>query len=165
MLSLIFTGCSKKGDTGPAGPQGPAGTNGTNGQDGNANVAGSNSVAVSNWSYDNTTNAWTAQLQWPSITQAIVDKGSVQVFIGNGTAAWSALTYVDGNLYCGYGFTVGYVNLFISTTDGSLANNPGTLYFRIVAISASQKAAHPNTNWKNYDEVMSIVNETTGSAK
>ncbi len=55
-------------------------------------------------------------------------------------------------------FSVGYVALLNSNSNGSAAPNPGAKTFRVVIISASNRLANPNVNWKNYDEVKKVLN-------
>lgn len=169
LLSLTFAGCTKKGDTGPQGPAGTNGTNGKDGKDGNANVAGTNTVTLqfSDWTANG--NFYYVDLTSSVITQAIVDYGSVQVFMLQGNNTWSPLPFVyglGGAPVIEYSFTAGAVRLVFGNSDGSaLQYQPSTSTFRIVAVAAAQKRAHRNTNWKNYDEVMAIVNETQAPTK
>lgn len=146
---LIFNSC-KKGDRGPAGPVGPQG---------NANVIGTNSFTVGSsssnaWDYNSGT--FYATFNNSGITQDIVDHGSVEIFklYPNG---WTNLPDIDGNVITVFNFDVNTFTISVLTTDGSIPNNPGSVTFRAVIISASQKAAHPNTNWKNYNEAMAAL--------
>ena len=149
---LLFTNSAKDGARGPAGP---VGTNGTNGIDGNANVIGTNAVTISSWTANG--NSWIGSISAPGITQSIVDKGIVSVFIKYG-AEWWGLPDINGINSTQYGFSVGLVSLFNSNSDGSAAPNPGAQTFRVVIISASNRLANPNVNWKNYDEVKKVLN-------
>ncbi|OJW83628.1 MAG: hypothetical protein BGO69_04845 [Bacteroidetes bacterium 46-16] len=163
LLSLTFIGCTKKGDTGPAGPAGTNGTNGTNGKDGNANVQGG-TVTV-NFVWNPSTYYGLANISYNAITQDIVDKGSVLVFMNNGANGWTSIPYTDyfGNsigVSFFYAYALNTVSVYFAESDYLNTYMPAQGTFKVVAIAAAQKQAHPNTDWKNYDEVMTIVNET-----
>lgn len=174
ILAMMFlASCTKPG---PIGPDGTAGINGTNGKDGtngtagtngNANVIGSNTVITNNWVsiYDDGIYfTYQSTITWASITQAIVDKGIVIVYWQDGSA-WIALPYTEtghtGSVTLGYSISVGKVTLqctgFFDSGSPGVTNANGDT-FRIVAISASVAAAHPNVNWENYEEVKTILN-------
>jgi hypothetical protein len=149
-IALIAMSCSKDGATGPAGP---AGANGTNGIDGNANVIGTNTVTISSWTSYASGSLWVGGLSATGITQSIVDKGIVSVFIQNTAGTWTALPYTIGNTSWFYDFGVGFVNINKTNTNLSAIANPGSQTFRVVIISASNKMANPNTDWKDYNQV------------
>ncbi|RAR73796.1 hypothetical protein [Flavobacterium aciduliphilum] len=160
LIALITMSCSKDGATGPAGP---AGANGTNGTNGNANVIGTNSFTTtsSNWTSGGGGVFWTANLTGAtSITQNIVDKGIVSVFrmyTVNGATQWSPLpdTNINQNLSFSYG--VGTISFLMQSTNATAIANPGAITLRYVVISPSNKRAHPNTNWNNYEEVKEVL--------
>ena len=163
LTAIITISCSKDGATGPAGATGMAGTNGangTNGTNGNANVIGTNTVSVlpSNWINNGGSTSWSTTLTAPAITQAIVDKGTVSVFFQLGTE-WVALPYSNpqNHYFTNYGFSLGMVEINISTEAGYILTSPGTNIFRVVTISASNKMANPNTNWKDYNQVKEVL--------
>lgn len=161
LFAYILIGCVKgpKGDTGP---QGPAGTNGTNG---NANVkAGEATILPGDWGWDNTNKLSYIDISYPAITSDIVSSGTVNVFMTNTTGTWLALPWTywgNPSITYNYGYVQGKVSVSIQKTDNS-AHNP-TAKIKIVVISSAQKAAHPNTNWKNYDEAMSAINESSAA--
>ncbi len=166
-LTMTIASCTKKGDTGPAGPQGaqgPAGPTGATGQPGNANVIGSNTVNLTAANWTASGNAYYCDLNVPAITQDVVDFGLVQVFIYVGTNTWTPLPYTPGlagaPLY-EFSFTVGALRLVFGNPDNTVPQyQPGNGSFRVVVITASQKQAHPHTDWNNYNDVMAIVNQT-----
>jgi hypothetical protein len=41
--------------------------------------------------------------------------------------------------------------------DGTTPANPGSMTFRVVIISASQIAANPNVNWKDFKQVQNVL--------
>jgi hypothetical protein len=144
---FMLNGCVKDAYIGPQGPQGSPG------QDGNANVIGTNPVTVG-WTLDG--SVYTSYLNVPDITQDIVNRGTVEVFIKYG-GEWWVLPDVIGINSTTYGFGVGYVSLVNSNADGSVPAYPSASTFRVVVISASYRIANPNTNWTNYEEVKTVL--------
>lgn len=140
-IGLFFTAC-KKGDTGP---QGPAGTNGTNGV---ANIQTS-TVTTNNstWGFDNRDNSYNATLNYPAITQAVVDRGTVQVFIsdGNGTE-WLALPFSYGNIQYLFSYKLGQVLIAYTLSNNAVPTNPGGQQFKVVVIPPASKSSDPNLN-------------------
>ena len=146
LLTMLFTGCAKKGDTGPAG------TNGTNG---NANVISTNNVtlASSNWSL--TSGIYTATLTTTGISQAVVDKGVVMVYQQYGPQ-WVALPTTLGVNITEFDFQLGQVEILNLNSDGTTPANPGAVTYRIVIIPASMKK--PNVNPNSYADVKAAYN-------
>jgi len=156
---LVLNSCSKKGDTGATGPTGATG---------NANVVGTGAFTISLWTATGTgpsDSSWTATYSVPDVTQDVVDKGLVEVYKFYSPGTWAALPEHVGNNATGYDFKLGYVEIYNRNEDGSLpATTPGTVTFRVVVIPASQRMAHPNTNWNNYTEAMNALNSTASAA-
>jgi hypothetical protein len=162
---MLFASCAKDGKTGPqgaTGPQGPAGTNGTNGvngtngTNGNANVISTNTVNVTSWTQFGT--LWTATITAVGITQAVVDKGVVMVFLQYGNQ-WVSLPDINGINSMSYDFSLGQVELLNANSDGTLPTiptNPNPTIFRLVIIPASVIIKGVNMN--NYHEVKAAYN-------
>lgn len=150
-IAIIVFGCSKdgaKGDTGATGANG------------NANVFGSTTftTTAANWTASNGGVVWSTTLNGATgITQEIVDKGIVSVFLLSGSD-WTPLPFTILNQNMTYGFSVGKIDLIAQGTDFTAIPNPSDVTIRYVAISASNKMAHPKTNWNNYDEVKKALN-------
>lgn len=166
ILAMMFLSSCTKPEVGPIGPagtagtngkDGTAGTNGTNGINGNANVIGTNTVALNSGSWTASGNAFYAVFTTTAITQAIMDKGVVMVY-EQSASLWRALPYTSGIVSKFFSFTLNTVYLYYQNTDGSQTTNPGNQTYRIVAISASVAKAYPNMNWGNYEEVKTIIN-------
>ncbi len=141
------------------GPAGPAGAKGADGADGNANVIAS-SEFVPTWSSGTAT--WSSNVTAPMITQDIVDYGVVMAYVKSGTR-WTALPstgffYFDDVLT--YTFDVNKITLFYYNTSGTLPNSPAGNTFRIVAISASNLAKYPDTDWRDYNQACKVLNLT-----
>ena len=173
LLTAVMTiSCSKDGAMGPQGPAGLDGTNGTNGTNGatgatgangtngangNANVIGTNTITVTSWTSAVGGSLWSTSLSATGITQSIVDKGIVCVFIGDTSGAWTAMPYTFGNASWCYSFGVGFINIYKTNTNLAAIPNPGSQTFRVVIISASNRMANPNTNWKDYNQVKAVL--------
>ena len=98
-----------------------------------------------------------------NITQAVLDYGSVQVYMSTGTDGWIALPYtipISSSYSTTYIFAhyLGSVRVVKSDTDYTQTGNPGTTTFKIVCISASGRKANPNVNLRNYEEVKKAFN-------
>jgi hypothetical protein len=149
LIAITITNC-KKGDTGPAGKDGV---------NGNANVV-SSSVTSSNWAF--VSPAWEMTLTYPAITQNILDKGAVLVYVQSGSNYYQLpYTFYPANTYSrSYTFVhyIGGLKVFVTDSDLTQPTNPGSLTFKVVVIAASQRLANPNINWKNYTEVKEALN-------
>ena len=153
-MGLTLTSC-KKGDTGPAG------TPGINGKDGNANVV-SSSIKSSAWTYNATDKNWEISFTYATITQSIIDKGAVLVYmkVGSGYNQLPLTYYPTEN----YSTTlevntyVGGVTILAQDSDLTQGNNPGEQTFKIVVIAASQLVKHPEVDLTNYKEVKNTFN-------
>lgn len=98
ILTLVFSSCSKDGDTGPIGPIGPAGTsgldgadgtdgtigtdgtNGTDGSNGTDGVDGNTDIRI--FEYDSRTFTTTTNYQMTDITQAVMSNSLVLAYYG-----------------------------------------------------------------------------------
>jgi hypothetical protein len=154
--ALTIGSCTKKGATGAQGPTG------------NANVIGDNKqFLVSQWTYSSTNNWYSATFADADITQDIVDNGVVEMYKEYATStgnSWTNLPDIDGNISTVFNFSTGGFTIYVTTTDGSTPPAPGTITFRDVIISASQKQSHPHTNWNNYNDAVSALGLTTQTA-
>lgn len=162
---ILISSCAKDGATGPAGPAGANGTNGTNGTngmdgtDGNANVE-SSSITSSSWVY--TAPSWKVTFTYASITQDIIDNGAVLVYNKVG-ASYNQLplTYYPSATYSStyeVSTVVGGLSIFVTDSDLSQPANPGSQTFKVVVIAASGLIAHPDVDFKNYEQVKSAFN-------
>ncbi len=148
----LLTGC--KGDTGPAGPAGNDGNDGAPGLNGNANVIGTNTVAVTGWAISGT--SWLATVAVPDITQNVVNTGLVEVYVQYGST-WFCLPDIIGINATTFGFSVGTVNLQNSNSDNSTPAVAPNITVRVVVIPANMLAAHPGVNWKNYTAISQFM--------
>ena len=149
---FMLNSCSK---TGPQGPQG---------LQGNANVKGSDPFTVSHWDISSSEFAWYASFTDPDITAAVAARGEVEIFLLYSDATWRNLPDIIGGTQFYSRFSQGGFEIYYTNVDGSLpTSSPGTYTFRSVVIAPSQKQAHPNTNWKNYNEAMAAISSTTAT--
>lgn len=146
------------GTNGTNGTDGTNGTNGTNGKDGNANVIGSSNFTPT-WS--NAGGYWVANLTSSSITQSIVDKGVVIVYMQSG-GRWLALPvtgWLNDETFA-YTFELNKLSLYCYNTAGTLPSSPAGNVFRMVTISASNLVKYPDTDWRDYNQVCKVLNLT-----
>ena len=147
LMVLALAGC-KKGDTGPAGKDGKNGTNG------NANVV-SSSVTSSSWTY--TAPSWQISFTYSPITQDIIDRGAVLVYIKAGSAYNQLpVTFYPASTYSRtyeVSTALNGVTIFCTDSDLTQPTNPGSQTFKIVVIAPSQLIKNPNVNLDNYEEV------------
>ena len=138
-MLLIVTACTKEG---------PAGKDGKDGVDGNANVHSTEiTVYPNDWTQDG--SVWSADKSVSSITQSVVDNGSVLVYIkweNNGQVNYIALPYLNLT----YGYRVGNV-LFANSSQPT-----SVLIFKVVLIDGTP----PNSvDLTDYNAVMSLSND------
>jgi len=158
--ALIIISC-KKGDTGPAGDKGATGNTGATGQPG---------PQAKTFVFNLTFNAGDTFKSYAGVTGFNTDDVLlVYIFNANyGSDYYVQLPYMIGGagaagVHCYAEFSETSGNLFINTewadgTAGSPYTSSVTFKFKAVLISSSQFKAHPNTNWKNYAEVKSVLN-------
>ena len=170
MLFATSLGSCIKGDKGDVGATGAQGATGNTGAQGNANVhVGTVSVGYSNWTYNSSSWEYYYNVSDNLITQDVVDNGTVEVFISaDAGVSWNAIpTTLYFSTTQSYEFNYRYLLnelvLLIDFSDNTTTINSSfpTYEFKAVAIGGALRKAHPNTNWKDYNEVMAVANETT----
>jgi len=147
MLMLSFNSC-KKGDTGP---QGAAGINGS------SNVRSYTQTAVnSSWTYNSSENSYDVTFAVPAITDAVVNGGTIQVFLGIGTTTtqWAAMPFAYGNSQYNYDYQLGKVNIYVTLANGNTPDNPGGLQFKIVVIPPAAKSSNADAGGANVQTEM-----------
>jgi hypothetical protein len=149
---FVFSGCTK---TGPPGPQG---IQGVPGPQGNANVNGSDPFTVSSWSKNG--NMYFADFSSNNITTDIVDHGMVAVYKSYSTSAgpeWSPLPDINGKTSTVFNFYDNGFSIYIQNADGTDPGFPGTITFRMVAVSPAFRQAYPNNDYKNFKETVKAI--------
>lgn len=149
-LGFLFSSCKKEG------PQGPAG------KDGNANVKNQTIFINANeWVYS--AGACKVTKLVPEITSDIISKGALMVYTeGEPSGSWEALptTWADPSgsiLTFGYTMEAGKLHLLV-TLNTNMTLPAGTIpssNYKLVLIAGSARAANPDVNYSNYQEVTS----------
>ncbi|MEN9304243.1 MAG: hypothetical protein RL264_2672 [Bacteroidota bacterium] len=142
LIVSSLVACTKEG------PQGPAGANG------NANVV-SATITSSAWVFNDP--SWVIAFSYPAITQDIIDKGAVLVYIRTGSEYRQLpFTFYEDDTYSS-SFEVstylGGVKIIRTDSDLIEPENPGNLTFKVVVISASGLSQNPNIDFKDYNAV------------
>ena len=122
---------------------------------------------MSTWTYTSSGTAgygyYSATFTDQDITTSVADRGVVEIFKEYGTE-WTNLPDINGNTSTVFNFYAGGFTIYIQNADGTNPASPGTVIFRTVVISPSNRLAHPNTNWKNYTEAMAAINVDKAAA-
>jgi len=156
--ALIFNSCTKTG------PQGPQGATGATGAQGNANVIGSDPF-VPNWGAYSISNHWyTVSYTDNDITTDVVDRGIVQIFKSYGTNTWTPLPDISGITSTVFDFYDLGFTLYIQNSNGSQPATPSGNQYRVVVVSPSNRMAHPNTDWRNYEEATAAIKADRAAA-
>jgi len=163
-IALLFAGC--KGDQGDPGAQGP---------EGNANVVGTQ-FAVTDASWSDNNGDYTVDLTVPALTSDIASGGAVETFLSqDGGTTWIALPFTtvasnSENAFWNYAYSTGSVTVALlwNGADNGSPNafyNVNTLDINVVCIAPATMKKYPNTNWKDYNVVKSILQLQNNSSK
>jgi len=152
-IILTFSSC-KKGDSGPAGPAGINGTNGTNGI-----TIISSTLSVSTWTWNNGNKWREVQLTNLSLTQNVIDKGSIMIYEDLGgifTPLPSSLSYPGNPTFLtSFYFSTNFLTIYYSASDFNDYGNM-TKTFKIVIIPPAIRK--PNVDYSDYDEAKDAYN-------
>lgn len=140
LLILMFCvalapGCKKKEI------QGPKGEPGTPGGGGNTGISTSEIVTIgtSQWLPNGDSSAWEYTLVSDLVTQEVMDKGVVKVYVKRGSS-WTELPNTQGDLFTQFSFKTGSITLTFMDIHGGLPSRPATTDYRILTIYQSGKA-------------------------
>jgi len=156
LCAIAFASC-QKGDTGPAGPQGAAGAQGPTG---NANVIITEiTVPPSHWASDGN-GGWDTSLTANGFTN--INKDAINIYASTDSAYFSALPYsgtTPGAPVVNYAMAGNSILIEYAPQTGvaSIPQPSGKIYFDIVVVPLAVMKSHPNTNWKNLNEVMQLT--------
>lgn len=181
-ITFLFTQC-QKGDTGPAGPAGPAGAAGAagpagapgpKGDTGTANVIYSPWLDVT-YAADTVHNGsvidtlwWLANIAANKLTQTILDRGEMKVYVNWGTQTdpdVAPLPLVDAfftGVIINPEFLVQRIDLY-SNFNASTQTIGGQKYFqyRYILIPGSVPSGRiRHVDWNNYNEVKAFLGLT-----
>ena len=150
----VFLG-SCTGKDGAPGATGPAGTNGTNG-----------TANITTTTYTITTSQWVSHSNWysaalsvPALTDSNTDV--VMVYVSKTSGLYSGEWYglpLPNFLVTGDGVNYTYGNKQMSFGYNYSSAPSQTLNFKVCVIPPAVIKSHPNTNWKNYNEVSALMN-------
>jgi hypothetical protein len=154
-VAIMLNGCA--GKDGAPGATGPQGTNGVNGV---ANISTTNfTVYAGTW----TTLKANYGYDYVQSVSAITDynNDAVEVFFQTTAGAdWIPLPvsnwFINGDELT-YEFNNGAVVIYYYSSVSTTAPS-STIYFNVKVIPPAIMKQHPNTNWKDYKEVQSIIN-------
>ncbi len=151
LLSILITSCTKDGETGPQGPQGPQGAAGTNG-----------SSNVTSFTFGISSSAWIhgsgdVYYYVKSYSIADVTGSAVMVYIKDSYGSWVAMPVSDW-LYVGDQFIYRYNSGGFELDYYYSVRPSSTRYFKAVIIPPASRAANPNVNYSNYQEVKAAFN-------
>lgn len=164
-VSLFFVSCSK-GDAGPEGPEGPAGPQGPQGTPGPAGTA---NVIYSNWldvtftededDQGNPTGTYYAEINAAKLTNEILSRGDMKVYINLGSAAEPYIAPLPMSdpfydVHCSAEFLLQKIFLY-ADTDLSTVTEQGVKYlqFRYILIPGGTGARVAQPDWKDYNKV------------
>jgi hypothetical protein len=180
LITFIFTQC-QKGDVGPAGPAGPAGGAGPAGSTGPKGDTGTANVIYSPWLdvtyrylidtngtvYD--TLGFVANIPASKLTQSILDKGEMKVYMNWGTQTTpdvAPLPILDPfftGLIINPEFLLQRIDLF-SNFNATTYTDAGLKYlqYRYILIpgSVAGRLSKPAVDWNNYNEVKAYLGLT-----
>lgn len=117
-VAFLFAACSKEGPQGPKGDKGatgPRGATGAKGDRGPKGATGTANIIYSSWlSVDLKSGIYAglyyAKISAPKITQSILDKGVMKVYVSSGNEVYEIPNSFFDGLYPV--FSVGYLELF-----------------------------------------------------
>jgi hypothetical protein len=171
MIMAAFTfmeACKgEKGDVGPTGTAGVAGTAGATGATGAAGAAiYSSAWSAPTWTYNTQYKYWAATITAPQITQTIIDKGDVHVYIKIDDKQIRDLPYFD--IWTANGNTITQVITHNASADGKIllssgfispnVNPGGNPSFRYVVIPPSTNGRKPAIDFSDYNAVKAYYN-------
>lgn len=139
-IILFSSGCNKEKLKGPQGDPGPQGAPGVSGTDGkNAEVVSTGEIVVqaSQWITQDSLQ-WRAVINSTMITQEVVERGSVQVFIKQDNI-WHVLPLIEHTTFLTFGYEVGRVHLIIEDSHGSKPHFPETATYKLTIISDAER--------------------------
>jgi hypothetical protein len=163
LITFIFTQC-QKGDVGPAGPAGPTGSAGAAGSPGATGPKGDTGTANV---ID--TVLWGASITANKLTQPILDRGEIKVYMN-----WGTLTNPDiaplpildpffTGLIINPEFLLQKIDLY-SNFNASTVTQGGQKYlqYRYILIpgSVAGRLSKPAVDWNNYNAVKAYLGLT-----
>lgn len=133
-LGLLLTACKKKEIQGPKGDPGDPGAGG------NASISSSTITMVSTnlWTLSSSPLMWRANVQTALITKAVVEKGSVSVYVQT-SSGWRELPFLDKGVVTQFTFSEGLIQLQRFEVHSTLIDQPLAENYRFVTVAESAR--------------------------
>ncbi|MBL7930295.1 MAG: hypothetical protein JNL60_00250 [Bacteroidia bacterium] len=125
VMSFGLLSCKKT----VVGPQGEAG------QDGNANVKTRAFSTNCLWKVDSTSNAYIYRFHIEDLDMSVLQQGMAMLYFGNECGCeWKAMPFTQKKLQYSFSVELSTVEISITSTDGSMPENPGIQKYKLVLI-------------------------------
>jgi hypothetical protein len=156
-IAMLFNSCAKDGAAGSTGPAGAAGANGSSGL-----KITSYTVTVADWTLQSGTNdVWNY-----NTTVTVPATDMVNVYYSYDNVTFRQLNYsgvfVNGDLTL-YTFTATTPLQITYYNQPTKVAATATLYYNVAVVPPAVITQHPTTNWSDYNQVKSILEEQKAS--
>ena len=109
-------------------------------------------VSTNSWALNGTEYKTTISVS--AITQDIINKGTVSMFVSPDGTNWVALPYSFQGAEFNYMVTEGSVSITYTKYNGVAPSSaPNNDQFKVVVIAGSARMSNPNVDLRNYHEV------------
>ncbi|MBO9203171.1 MULTISPECIES: collagen-like triple helix repeat-containing protein [Niastella] len=171
LAATLLVGACKKGDPGPQGAKGDKGDTGATGEKGaagNKGDAGTANVIYSDWLdvsfVSQSGGGFFAQIQEAKVTDDLLSKGEIKVYLNLGTAAEKfviALPFLSGTTQITPFYEPGLIEMASNANVGTItdqASGSKVQQYRYVLIPGGTHARmDKQINWNNYEEVKNYL--------
>lgn len=169
LAATVLIGACKKGDPGPAGEKGDKGDTGAQGATGSKGDPGTANVLYSDWldlgfSLDQASGVFFTQINETKVTEDLLSKGEIKVFINLGTAAQKVvapLPFVSGEVQITPAYATGVIeldaNVNASTATDQTTGNKFRQYRYVLIPGGAHVRMNKQINWNNYEEVKNYL--------
>jgi len=172
LAASLLIGACKKGDPGPQGAKGDkgdSGANGATGATGGKGDPGTANVLYSDWvdlrfSLDTASGTFFTQINEAKVTEDLLSKGEIKVFINLGTTAQkvvSPLPFVSGDAQIMPVYAPGVIevdaNVNASTATNSQTGQKTRQYRYVLIPGGAHVRMDKQINWNNYEEVKTYL--------
>lgn len=124
---------------------------------GNSNISATTTTVTSTqWTFTN--NAYEHTITDSAITQSVVDKGAVMVYVSTNGNDYISLPFSYQGLEFGFLHRVGAVIISVTVNSGGLAP-PNNCQFKVVVLQPAGKASNPDIHWENFNEVVNVLSQ------
>ena len=171
LATSLLIGACKKGDPGPQGEKGDkgdAGSQGATGATGSKGDPGTANVLYSDWLdlgfTQDPSGVFFAQIEDDKITDDLLSKGEIKVYVNLGTAAEKIvfpLPLISGSAQITPLFAEGLIeldaNLNASTATNSQTGQKTRQYRYVLIPGGAHLRMDKHINWNNYEEVKNYL--------